>query len=62
MTVKFNLEERTTKFAKAVISLCKNLPRNSINNLLIDQVVGSSGSVGANYREANDAIGKKDFI
>ena len=26
------------------------------------QVVGASGSVGANYREANDALGKKDFI
>ena len=26
------------------------------------QLVGSAGSVGANYREANDALGKKDFI
>jgi four helix bundle protein len=25
-------------------------------------VVGSAGSVGANYREANDALGKKDFL
>ena len=29
---------------------------------MINQVVGSTGSVGANYREANDALGKKDFI
>ncbi len=58
----FDLEERTTNFAKAVIRLCKGLPRNPINNRLIDQVVGASGSVGANYREANDALGKKDFI
>jgi len=33
-----------------------------MNNRLIGQVVGASGSIGANYREANDALGKKDFI
>jgi four helix bundle protein len=32
-----------------------------MNERLVGQVVGSAGSVGANYREANDAIGKKDF-
>ena len=59
---EFDLEKRTTKFAKAVIKLCKQLPRNPINDRLVGQVVGSAGSVGANYREANDALGKKDFI
>jgi four helix bundle protein len=29
---------------------------------LIAQVVGSAGSIGANYREANDSLGKKDFL
>ena len=58
----FDLEERTTKFAKLVIQLCKDLPRDAINARLVTQVVGSAGSVGANYREANDALGKKDFI
>ncbi|MBN1353724.1 MAG: four helix bundle protein [Candidatus Omnitrophica bacterium] len=62
MTQRFDLEERTAKFAKAVIRLCKNLSKDSINNRLIGQVVGASGSIGANYREANDALGKKDFI
>lgn len=33
-----------------------------MNDRLIGQVVGASGSIGANYREANDALGKKDFI
>jgi four helix bundle protein len=33
-----------------------------MNNRLIGQVVGSAGSVGANYREANDCLGKKDFL
>ena len=59
---KFDLEERTTKFARKVICLCKKLPRNPIKDRLVGQVTGSSGSIGANYREANDALGKKDFI
>lgn len=37
------------------------LPKNNINNPLISQLIRSSGSIGANYREANDALGKKDF-
>ena len=62
MAREFDLEKRTTEFAKAVIRLCKDLPRNPMNDRLIGQVVGAAGSVGANYREANDALGKKDFI
>lgn len=58
----FDLEERTTKFAVGVVGLCRTLPKDSINSRLTGQVVGSAGSVGANYREANDALGKKDFI
>ena len=59
---KYDLEERTTSFAKRVIRLCKGLQRNPINDRFIGQIAGSAGSVGANYREANDALGKKDFI
>lgn len=32
-----------------------------MHDRLVGQIVGSAGSVGANYREANDALGKKDF-
>ena len=56
---KFDLEERTLEFAKNVIRLCRQLPQNVINNELIGQLIDSSGSVGANYREANDALSKK---
>ena len=59
---KFDLEERTTEFARRVVRLCISLPKNSINNRLTGQAVGSAGSVGANYREANDSLGKKDLI
>ena len=62
MIKEFDLEKRTTEFAKAVIRLCNNLPKNPVNNRLAEQVVGASGSIGANYREANDAVGKKDII
>lgn len=58
----FDLEERTTEFAKRVIRLCKALPKNSVNSRLSGQVVGSAGSMGANYREANDSLGDKDFL
>ncbi len=56
------LENRTTAFAKQVIVVCQKLPRNRINDPLVSQAVRASGSVGANYREANEALGKKDFI
>jgi four helix bundle protein len=62
MAKEYNLEKRTTDFAKTVTRLCKQLPENPINYRLTGQVVGCAGSIGANYREANDALGKKDFI
>ena len=62
MVKEFDLEKRTTDFAKSVIKVCQTLPENPINYRLIGQVVGSAGSIGANYREANDSLGKKDLI
>ncbi len=59
---RYDLEKRTLDFAKNVIRLCKRLPKNPINTRLIGQLIGASGSVGANYREANEALGKKDFV
>jgi len=58
----FDLEDRTLKFAKEIIKLCKQLPSNTVNFKLVDQLIRSAGSIGANYREANDSLGKKDFI
>ena len=57
-----DLEERTLEFAKGIIRLCKKLSKDIINIKLIGQLVNASGSVGANYREANEALSKKDFI
>ena len=58
----YDLEERTLLFAKDVVCLCKRLPFNTINSKLIGQLIRSAGSVGANYREANEALSKKDFV
>ena len=58
---KYDLEERTFFFAKEVINFTKGLPRTIANIETIKQVIRSSGSVGANYIEANEALGKKDF-
>jgi four helix bundle protein len=57
-----DLEERTFQFAKSVLSCIRLLPVSIINKELIRQVVRSSGSVGANYIEANESLGKKDFL
>ena len=56
-----NLELRTIEFTKNVIRLCRELPHDLITMELIKQVIRSSGSVGANYREANEKLSKKDF-
>jgi four helix bundle protein len=61
MEKRYDLEERTEKFTKNVISLCKKIPKNTINIELVSQLVRSSGSVGANYIEANEAISQKDL-
>lgn len=61
MEKHYDLEERTEEFAKTVIHLCKKIPNNTINMELISQVVRFTGSVGANYIEANEALSKKDF-
>lgn len=58
----FDLEERTFQFAKAVRLFVKTIPKTAANFEDGKQVVRSSGSVGANYREANEALSKKDFF
>lgn len=58
----YDLEERTFQFAKAVRLMVKNLSKTTVNFEDTKQLVRSSGSVGANYIEANEALSKKDFL
>ena len=58
---KYDLEDRTLEFAKKIIHLIRELPRNTANLNLGNQVIRSGTSMGANYREANETETKKDF-
>ncbi|MBM4401816.1 MAG: four helix bundle protein [Candidatus Cloacimonetes bacterium] len=57
----YNLEDRTLEFGKRIIRLCKTLPKSTVNNCLLIQVMRSGTSLGANYREANETDTKRDF-
>jgi four helix bundle protein len=57
----YDLEERTFQFAKNVRLFLKKIKQTSHNRDDHIQLRKASGSVGANYIEANEALGKKDF-
>jgi four helix bundle protein len=59
---QYNLEQRTQDFARRVRIFVQKIPRNTSNLEDGKQVIRSSGSIGANYIEANEALSKKDFI
>ncbi len=59
---RYDLEERTFQFAKDVRAFVKTLPRTMANEEDIRQLIKASGSVGANYIEANESLSKKDFM
>jgi four helix bundle protein len=58
---RYDLEERTYQFARSVRAFVRQLPRTLSNAEDVKQVVRSSGSIGANYIEANEVLSKKDF-
>ncbi len=59
--MQYDLQERTTQFSKDIIALIKSLKINFLNRNILDQLIRSATSVGANYCEANGASSKKDF-
>ncbi len=59
---QYDLEERTLSFTQKVIDYCNKLPKTLVNIEIIKQLIRSSGSIGANYIEANESLSKKDFI
>jgi four helix bundle protein len=61
-TNQYDLEERTFIFAKHIRALAKQIPKTVANIEDTKQVVRASGSVGANYIEANESLSKKDFL
>ena len=61
-TKQYDLEDRTFLFTKNVRVFIKKLPRTISNIEDSKQLNNASGSVGANYIEANESISKKDFV
>ncbi len=57
----YDLEDRTFLFAKRAFSYFKGLSRNTVNIEVSKQGIRASGSVGANFIEANEAFSRKDF-
>ena len=58
----YDLEERTFIFSRAISDFVKTLPNTTSNNIYVPQVIRSSSSIGANYIEANESLGPKDFL
>jgi len=59
---KKELEKRTKKFALEVIRFVADLPNNTITDVMGYQFLKAGTSMGANYREANRAQSRQDFI
>lgn len=58
----YDLEERTYSFAKSARMILKTLPKTIANSEDSKQLIRSSGSICANYIEANESLSKKDFL
>ena len=59
---QYDLEDRTLLFAQNARSFVKKMPKTLANLEDAKQLVRASGSVGANYIEANECLSKKDFL
>ncbi len=58
---EYDLEEKLETFGEKIIDLAKKTPRNIVTIPVLDQLIRSGTSVGANYMEANGASSKQDF-
>jgi len=59
---KYDLEDRTRRFAERCRDYIRKLPRTIPNIEYGSQLARSSSSPGANYIEANEALSRKDFV
>src|SRR5437660_4034019 len=59
---KLELEKRTKQFALKIISFAATLPVGRIGDVIKYQLLKAGTSIGANYREANRAESRNDFI
>lgn len=59
---QYDLENRSLVFAQKIRQYVSKLPKTISNIEDGKQIIRSSGSIGANYIEANESLSKKDFI
>jgi four helix bundle protein len=59
---RYDLGERTLKFAKKVNIYVNDLPKTTSNIEIGKQLIRAAGSVGANFIEAEESLSKKDFV
>ena len=59
---RYDLEDRTFNFARCAMAYTNNLPKTASNVEIGRQFIRSSGSIGANYIEANEYLSKRDFL
>jgi four helix bundle protein len=57
-----DLELRSLRFAIEIRNFCRLLKHDTINLVYIKQIIRSSSSIGANYIEANEKLGKQDLL
>ena len=58
---EYDLAERTTRFGERIMSFAKRVPTTPVNVPIIRQLVKAGTSIGANNREADDAVSRRDF-
>ena len=58
---EYDLEVRTLNFSTELVIFCKSCPKDAITLPLVNQLIRSGTSIGANYREANGGSSKRDF-
>ena len=56
------LRDKAKEFAKIIVFLCRDMKTNHKESVLINQLLRSVTSIGANLHEAQYAQGTKDFI
>jgi len=58
---EYDLEEKLETFGEKIIDLAKKTPKNIVTIPILDQLIRSGTSIGANYMEANGASSRQDF-
>jgi len=57
-----DIEQRTFEFSLRIVRLCKSLEKDRVGKILMNQVLRSGTSIGANVEEAQGAQSKADFV